>query len=737
MPFPVRPSGGFPNPTGLPVYHNEFTFRKFTGNSTIGPIDNSVIQQWFTTDFSTLVEDLTTPGTERNLYFESLLDNVNDIFLNIQVDFPNVGIIYRPFRDLRDETSRGILFHHLISDADYVTLHRFVISYLRRKGVHNMLVSYNYHLSNSSVTYVEGNNGSNVYSIIDGSTPSSLERRVEYNRFTKENEDALFGRFPGKGFVDVMEASIYHSHRMSPELAVFAGKIEHLVGVCNDINLVPAMELGWQFQDLGDIDISANVYTLALQSENFWKNNFDFLLNRPLARKLSYIVIPSNDHIPLGRRQNTVEYSNSNAKVSYKIIDNQEVGRIFNGDIRGTAQRNVAAKYIELTPAVNNRYGFVLWKMKMGIEWSITFEHFAGGGTGSDGTYVQLYRTTTPTATTGGYFGNSYDQIGDGLTIFIDENSGRIRFVTVDAINPNTILNVASPINSVFNIANSTWRKVNISLLQNADGTGNLTFSMPTLVSQTSLQIPLDYMDVYRSRTASSSNFIISGRCGGLNNIHRVRNISFSTNVSYIQPYEHDPDYVSFRDYLAKAPHDMIYLHNPRKYVDIRQTIRYDVFKVGNTLNDGGGVRPVGFHFCNDWLPPPSANVPFITISVDPNYIISGSANIVAFYLNDIRSTASKPVVFGKEYSPGIPVTVDMPPINMYIDGSVKSQGEYLFYRYGYSTGDSVPDLLPSVTYHPPVGTHGNFEFVILVSSASIASFDAVFNIELQYQAPA
>ena len=189
---------------------------------------------------------------------------------------------------------------------------------------------------------------------------------------------------------------------------------------------------------------------------------------------------------------------------SLLVWDDQQSNTAFNGTLSNDATRNTSNGYIELTTASNNSFGTARWNLNPGNAWCMSFDYFAGGGSGANGTYINVY-TTIPASTT-----------GNGYCIFLDEYSG------AGTSNDQILIFAAGSLVATFDIGsrnyldNSVWKQVQIQFVRK-------TFT----ISINGTEKVYTYYDPNERSFMYQNNTFISfyGRCGGVNNYHRIRNL--------------------------------------------------------------------------------------------------------------------------------------------------------------------------------------------------------------------
>lgn len=229
-----------------------------------------------------------------------------------------------------------------------------------------------------------------------------------------------------------------------------------------------------------------------------------------------YDGIPSTGEIKFSNLQNK----------GYVFDENQSGVSLNSGTLTGAATYSQGL-YTQLTPAVNGTSGVVYWQSRNGAKWICTFEFFAGGGNGADATWMFAFRPSNPASTA---YNNEQDIFG-GYTFAADEWNGN----TYQIHGPQNGL-VAAPSPAVgagnyvahvvagYAIADSTWRTMRVEFTALNPITNNIKmFINNALILETNHTPPVG-ANISTSRNDLFLGF--GGRTGGLNNIHRVRNMS-------------------------------------------------------------------------------------------------------------------------------------------------------------------------------------------------------------------
>jgi hypothetical protein len=157
--------------------------------------------------------------------------------------------------------------------------------------------------------------------------------------------------------------------------------------------------------------------------------------------------------------------------------------------------------YLRLTTNVNSQYGALYWKINPGNAFSLTFDHYAGGGNGADAIDFR--------------WGNSAFNTSEGYTIEFDEYNDRIRLL----FNNNQLATY-----TVNNLDNQVWHRSTVSFYRNQirlvyDGT-----------------MVINYQDTTRNVNGAFMTFY--GRTGGLNNYHRIRHIRMTKLTESLWQYQ-------------------------------------------------------------------------------------------------------------------------------------------------------------------------------------------------------
>ena len=161
--------------------------------------------------------------------------------------------------------------------------------------------------------------------------------------------------------------------------------------------------------------------------------------------------------------------------------------------------------YIQLTEAVNEQNGQIEYAdLPLSDNWSITGEFWSGGGTGADAFYVYVWANATP---------SSEEQDRGQYSIAFDEYTDEIK-----------LLRGSSPLTTVLNpvpLDNSQWRPFRVE------------FDRGEFKVYLDHQLKLEHYDGnhYEDMMNNPANnlFGFGARTGGRNNIHRARNMKWTT----------------------------------------------------------------------------------------------------------------------------------------------------------------------------------------------------------------
>jgi len=175
------------------------------------------------------------------------------------------------------------------------------------------------------------------------------------------------------------------------------------------------------------------------------------------------------------------------------------------GTLKGSAVHVATRGYVELTPNKNNQSGQLEYQLNPGEGFLASFEFWAGLGTnppgqeGADATWLYSYCTSTP---------SSEDAAAGGYHFIFDEYNDQIQLKW----NGTSLKD-----NSRTDIDNLSWHKVEVRHWRKAAG-GNENTEIWYDGSQV-----LVYQDSSRDKTGTCFGW--AARTGGLNNIHRIRNL--------------------------------------------------------------------------------------------------------------------------------------------------------------------------------------------------------------------
>lgn len=194
---------------------------------------------------------------------------------------------------------------------------------------------------------------------------------------------------------------------------------------------------------------------------------------------------------------------------AYCIV-NETLQNTPTGTLSGSATFDDTNDYVVLTSADNSIYGRLEYSGNLGTDFDVVFDFFAGGGNGADATFFYFGASSLP---------NSEDDNTGGYVIALDEYDGntiQLKFAGTD---------VTSSVSAGVEIDDSTWRTARIEVR-------GQTFRIYLDDS-----LKFEYTDSVR--TLGGNLFGWGARTGGLNNEHRIREISVcsATATSTFQKY--------------------------------------------------------------------------------------------------------------------------------------------------------------------------------------------------------
>jgi hypothetical protein len=192
-----------------------------------------------------------------------------------------------------------------------------------------------------------------------------------------------------------------------------------------------------------------------------------------------------------------------NAYNSLLIWDNQAATTTFTGTLVGNASRDTTNNYIQLTSNSVGVVGYAFWPINLGNAFHLSFDYFAGGGSG-DGTQISFYSS----------FSNPSDT-STGYNIFLDEynvdGNDRVRITANGTQIDNWDLGVMSYLD------NSTWKRIDVQYVRG-------TFMLS--IDSTRLRTIVDQERSFIWNT--NTYFGILGKTGAATNFHRIRNLRVS-----------------------------------------------------------------------------------------------------------------------------------------------------------------------------------------------------------------
>src|SRR6185436_16214715 len=283
----------------------------------------------------------------------------------------------------------------------------------------------------------------------------------------------------------------------APNLAIGSGLEIHL-GVSNSNNNVAVIEF----------DYSGNNSINNALGFGFWNNNRIMQIfgtgNVNIASNID------STSTTTGSLTCTGGISSRANIVSNNILDAQSVGIVWEDQTLTTlntaSTTNTAGysytqnNYITLTTAAGNQHNSIYWQQNPGHSWSCNFDIWWGSGTGADGISFAVYQTSVPS--------DCYTNNGGFIVTFTEYNN-KIQINTPSS----GIIVISSSYTSI--VPASTWAKVFI------------TFTMGLLrvyVNGNHIGYA-EVQDVASVTEALNTYIAITGSTGGLNNIHRVRNV--------------------------------------------------------------------------------------------------------------------------------------------------------------------------------------------------------------------
>ena len=212
-------------------------------------------------------------------------------------------------------------------------------------------------------------------------------------------------------------------------------------------------------------------------------------------------------------------YDSPEVRITLKILDNNVLGagvKLINdtlavsptvGSITGDAAWN-AGGYILLTPATASKLGRWEFLGEVGNEFVLTFDHYAGGGTGADALWFYWGCDSLPSteeAAAGGYILN------------LDEYES-------DAVKLNFNGSVVGSGSTGVTLDSGTWRRMKVVF----DGKKVRLYVNDVLA--------FEYTDSKRSLPGNKFGF--GARTGGSTNEHRIRNVVLQNGLEQKKGYD-------------------------------------------------------------------------------------------------------------------------------------------------------------------------------------------------------
>ncbi|QIG59810.1 hypothetical protein [Dishui Lake phycodnavirus 3] len=194
------------------------------------------------------------------------------------------------------------------------------------------------------------------------------------------------------------------------------------------------------------------------------------------------------------------------------LYDDQLSTTTFSGTTGGVgASRDTSNKYITLNDLTVNSTGYVYWPIQMPNSWTAEFDHYSGGGTGGESLSFSFFNTSAPTT-----IGNH-----GGYRLAITEYYGGSPASKIVLYYQGS--EVAQK-DIVGGIPFATWNKV---IVQYDRGSISTSLNGRSVFSYKATE----NADSYNGRY---SGFL--GRTVLVTNYHRVRNIKFTSGMTWIYP---------------------------------------------------------------------------------------------------------------------------------------------------------------------------------------------------------
>jgi len=175
------------------------------------------------------------------------------------------------------------------------------------------------------------------------------------------------------------------------------------------------------------------------------------------------------------------------------------------GEVRNNAEHR--GDYIQLTEAVDGQNGQIEYvDLPLSDDWSVTGEFWTGGGDGADAFYIYVWANGTPTseATNKGQYSITFDEWTDEIELY-------------DATN------LLKSVSQLIPIDNSEWRPFRVVFYK-----GEFEVYLDH-----QLKLEYDDGDYYETRMDNLANnlFGFGARTGEKNNVHKVRNMKWTTGT--------------------------------------------------------------------------------------------------------------------------------------------------------------------------------------------------------------
>jgi hypothetical protein len=296
----ITVSGTLDTHINLKEYHAGWVYRRYT-NLAIG--NDSSLTSWFSGNFSSFTNDITTVGTPRYTRFRGILEYAGDFLERVSQEYQDIGIglpLFPNSNQTITNTSSAVAdawqdvmpWWGMLNFDSYKRLFQYCVNYFRSRSINSLIIDYN-------VRYVAPISGRTV--LVD----STNTEEVVALRYAcqPETSKSLQDRYPGNDFVDTLSMTMRTDIPVNANsAAIFVGPIQRLVMDAEMYNKVPAIfDFGF---NLSTLNTSAPANTAG-----YWESMMTSIMRNQYARQIGYMIVARNTisfgHIPTPRFNRT------------------------------------------------------------------------------------------------------------------------------------------------------------------------------------------------------------------------------------------------------------------------------------------------------------------------------------------------------------------------------------------------------------------------------------------------